>query len=462
MRHCTRIRQFSDHSTTMFDVTEITIAEYHQALVEQQTTCEEVIVSYLERINALDGKLRSFIHLNPNCRETARKLDESHRSNPTSKLPVLFGVPIILKDTFATTDIPTTAGSKSLRGLKSHDAFVVTKLREAGAVIIGKGNVHEFSLHGCTFSSLGGQTLNPYDLTRTPGGSSGGSAAAVAANLTMLGTGGDTMNSIRSPSSACNLVGLRPTMGQISRAGIVPVAMSQDAIGPIGRSVQDVRLLFEVMRGEDLDDISTMVPNRNASRHVPEGKKVRIGLLRSYFPERASSGEGRIVQQVMDEALGKLSGMATLVDVDERTLSVDIDMPTLINDVDVQGFEMKTAFDEFLSSKYILATPHKTLDSIAASGDYDENALTPAFHNTLMPDNDTNSADYHLRRRKMDILYKSLQQLLKDQNLDAITFPHQRLLVMEVGTRSQLGRNGILASLTGCPSLCIPGMCQIL
>lgn len=441
----------------MFDVTELTVAEYHKLLLAKQTSCEEVVSSYLDRIKSIDPILRSVIHLNPSCKDTARELDLQLAKYTSSSLPSLFGVPIILKDTYATFDLPTTVGSKSLRGLKTNDAFVVTKLRDAGAVIIGKGNVHEFCLQGCTFSSLGGQTLNPYDLTRTPGGSSGGNAAAVAANLAMLGCGGDTMNSIRSPSSACNLVGLRPTMGQISTSGVVPVAWSQDAIGPIGRSVEDVRILFEVMRGENPDD--KLQVNRRPDPTVAAGESevLRIGLLRSYFPRRGQTDDGEIVQEVVNNAIEKLAGIASFVDVDEQDIGISLDIDTLLATVDVQEFEMKAAFDEYLTSSTIKETPHKTLASIAASKEYDERALTSVFHNTLKEGFDIHNPEYKDRLQMMGMLREALEQCLEKQDLAAIAFPHQRQLVMKVGARLQLNRNGILASLTGCPSLCIPG-----
>ncbi len=158
----------------------------------------------------------------------------------THKLKPLGCIPIVLKDNFDTADMPTTAGALTLKGaLPETDAFAVKRLREAGALILGKANMSEFATGGISASSLGGQVKNPYDLTRTPGGSSGGTGAAVAANLAAVGTGSDTGGSIRSPASATSLVGLRPTRGLISRDGIVPVSFTQDTIGPMTRDVAD-------------------------------------------------------------------------------------------------------------------------------------------------------------------------------------------------------------------------------
>src|ERR1022692_4869967 len=154
--------------------------------------------------------------------------------------------------------MPTTGASLALKGMQpTKDAFTVARLRQNGAPILGKANMHELALAGLTSSSLGGQTKNPYELSRTPGGSSGGTGAAWAANFATVGTGSDTVNSIRSPASANSLVGIRPTRGLISRAGVMPVSETQDAVGPIARTVTDAAQLFAVMAGYDPNDPST-------------------------------------------------------------------------------------------------------------------------------------------------------------------------------------------------------------
>src|SRR5688572_10406164 len=161
-------------------------------------------------------------------------------------------IPVILKDNYDTADMPTTGGSITLaESVPLRDAFVVRKLREAGAVILGKANLTELARGGTTVSSLGGQTRNPYDLTRTPGGSSGGTGAAIAASFAVLGTGSDTGQSIRSPASAQALVGIRPTRGLVSRSGIIPVSTTQDEAGPITRTVEDAARMLDAIAGYD-------------------------------------------------------------------------------------------------------------------------------------------------------------------------------------------------------------------
>ena len=159
----------------------------------------------------------------------------------------------MLKDNFNTTDMPTTAGSIALEGwVPDKDAFVTKKLREAGALILAKTNLHEFAIWGETISSVMGQSVNPYDPTRTPGGSSGGTGASIACNIGIIGLGTDTINSVRSPSSANSLVGIRPTIGLVSRAGIVPYSLTQDTAGPICRTVEDAVRCLDVIKGYDL------------------------------------------------------------------------------------------------------------------------------------------------------------------------------------------------------------------
>ena len=167
----------------------------------------------------------------------------------------LHGIPIMIKDNIGTADMPTTAGSHALQDfVPETDAFIVQRLRDAGALILGKTNMHEFAIWGETISSILGQTINPYDYTRTPGGSSGGSGAAVAASFCLGALGTDTVNSVRSPAASCSLVGIRPTLGVVSRSGIVPYSLSQDTAGPIAGCVEDASLILGVIAGYDAED----------------------------------------------------------------------------------------------------------------------------------------------------------------------------------------------------------------
>jgi hypothetical protein len=190
---------------------------------------------------------------------TSASVVVSEGASESNAAPFFIGrIPLVLKDNFNTADMPTTGGNVGMKDSRpSADAFTVAKLRRAGALILGKANLQEFARGGMSKSSLGGQVLNPYDLTRTPGGSSGGAGASVAANLALAGTGSDTGQSIRSPSSANNLVGVRPTRGLVSRSGVIPNSQTQDEVGPIARTVTDAALLLTALAGFDAADSAT-------------------------------------------------------------------------------------------------------------------------------------------------------------------------------------------------------------
>ncbi|KAF7126140.1 hypothetical protein CNMCM5793_002562 [Aspergillus hiratsukae] len=447
------------------DVQELAISEYHDALRERRTTCAEVVEAYLARISRYDNLLKALITVNKNALDVARQKDQEtetllQQHGKDHAFPPLHGVPVILKDTYSTMDMPTTSGVKALHSLQTKaDAFVVTKLRRAGAIILGKANVHEFSLEGITVSSLGGQTRNPYDLSRTPGGSSGGTAAALAANLALVGCGGDTMNSLRSPASACSIVGFRPTRGQISRSGTIPVTETQDVVGPMARTVQDVRVLFDVMKGEDDGDEATVDCRRDATERDSEtgGGRKRIGVLRSFFAEDSET-EGSIVNQTVLNALDKAKANLQVELVTLSPQSAHWDIPTLFRTADTQAYELRSVFDTFLQSPLIASTPHESLESIVASGEYHQEAVTPVLYRTLQKDGPytMQSAEYKSRLATIAALKKSVEDCFEAHQLDALVYPHQRQLVASIGSMVQPRRNGILAALTGRPAICLP------
>ena len=240
------------------DVTAATIEDLNRAFDDGTLTSEQLVERYLARIAAYDDAgpaLNAVIALNPNAVERARELDAERRSGgPRSPL---HGIPVVLKDNLDTADLPTTAGSVLLAGsLPPDDAFLVRKLREAGAIVLAKVNMSEFASGGA-MSSLGGRTRNPHDLVRSPGGSSGGTGAAIAAAFAQVGLGTDTGGSVRSPSTSNGIAGLKPTLGLMSRDGIVPLALSFDTAGPMARHVYDVAAALGVMTGVDPADGAT-------------------------------------------------------------------------------------------------------------------------------------------------------------------------------------------------------------
>ena len=246
-------------SAQTVDVTSANIEELNRAFDAGTLTSELLVGLYLARIEAYDEagpNLNAVITLNPRASERARALDAERRSNgPRSPL---HGIPIVLKDNIDTADLPTTAGSNLLAGsIPADDAFLVRKLREAGAIVLAKLNMSEFASGGA-INSLGGPTRNPHDLVRSPAGSSGGTGASIAAAFAQVGLGTDTGGSIRGPSTANGIVGLKPTHGLIGRDGIIPLALSFDTVGPMARHVYDVAAALGVMTGIDPGDDATL------------------------------------------------------------------------------------------------------------------------------------------------------------------------------------------------------------
>ncbi|KAJ5157979.1 Amidase [Penicillium coprophilum] len=450
--------------------TEMTIIKFHEMLRIDPTVGPELVNKYLEAIKQHDGTLKSLITVNNTALETAiEKATETVEFNQTSKpFPSLHSVPIILKDNYSTADLPTSAGVKALQNLRTKDdSEVVSQLRAAGAIILAKANLHEFALQGITLSSLGGQTLNPYDKTRTPGGSSGGTGAALAANFGLVGCGTDTMNSLRSPASACGIVGFRPSTGRVSCVGIVPVSHTQDTAGPMGRTVKDVRILYGAMKRPDGEKVdSTEVSEEVIHR---SGHQVRIGVLEAFFqPESYTDttvhseymAENQIVQDIIRsklESIQEQDANITLVPITPSS-HPDWSYETLFAQADTQAFEFKHYLDEFLQSPLISSTPHRSLESIARSGEFDPQAMTHVF-SAALEDPETCSLTSEAYRRRLEYiasLRKSVNQCFDRYDVDVLVYPHQTQLAVKIGAKKQSGRNGVLAALTGRPAICIP------
>src|ERR1700722_4758259 len=332
----------AQNSAKPFHLDEATISDVHAAYKSGTLTSVKLVQAYLDRIRAFDQtgpKLNVVIFLNPRALEEAAALDEHFRKTGKFVGP-LHGIPVLLKDNVNTNDMPTTGGSLSLAGYTpSTDAAITQKLRCAGAIILAKVNLHEFAIWGETISSIQGQTLNPYDLTRTPGGSSGGTGAGVAANFAIAGIGTDTVNSIRSPASANSIVGIRPTLGLVSRAGIIPNSFTQDAVGPLARTVTDAVKMLNVLVGYDPMDPATARSVGNAEKDYSKylkakgGKDKRLGVLRSFFGNAPDHAEVTAVANTAIEDLKKLG--ATVIELD----TPDLDSGKISTDISVHLYE---------------------------------------------------------------------------------------------------------------------------
>jgi amidase len=317
------------------NLTTATVADVQAAFKAGTLTSEKLTSLYLARIAAYDKQgptINAVITLNPKALDEAKALDAERKAGKIRG--PLHGIPIVLKDNIDTFDLPTTGGSQMLEGsIPPDDAYVTKKLRESGAVIIAKVNLSEWagsggSVSGATdpevlkaglipngFSSAGGQTLNPHDLTRGPSGSSGGTGAAIAAGFAQIGLGTDTGGSVRGPSTANGIIGLKPTRGLMSRDGVIPLALSYDTAGPMARSVYDVAVSLGVMTGVDKADEATAASKGNFETDYTKFLKVgslkgaRIGIARDF------TGKDPEVDRIVDEAVATLKKLgATVID----------------------------------------------------------------------------------------------------------------------------------------------------
>ena len=276
------------------DISEFTIAKIHQGLVKKDFSALELCQAYLEKIEKEDKKINSFLTLAKDLAiSQAKKIDEKISKN--EEISILAGIPCAIKDVILVEGVKCTAGSKILENyIAPYDATCIKKLKSQGAVILGKTNLDEFAMGSSTEHSAFFPTKNPHDLNRVPGGSSGGSAAAVAANFCSFALGSDTCGSIRQPAAFCGVVGLKPTYGAVSRYGLIAMASSLDQIGPITKTVEDARIVFEAIRGKDpLDSTSVEFKIRNSKFEI---RNLRIGMPREYFAEGLDPEVEKIVK----------------------------------------------------------------------------------------------------------------------------------------------------------------------
>jgi len=374
-----------------FDLEETTIADLQQRMQSGRETSRSLVDKYLARIDAVDRSgpaLHSVLEINPDARTIADRLDAERRSGRVRG--PLHGIPILIKDNVATADaMMTTAGSLALAGAKPpKDAFIVSRLREAGAVILGKTNLSEWanfrSTHSTSgWSGRGGLTKNPYALDRNSSGSSSGSGASIAANLAAAAVGTETDGSIVSPSNVNGLVGIKPTLGLLSRAGIVPIAHSQDTAGPMARTVADAAALLAAMAGADPDDRVTVVgPTHRPgatdySRALdPNGLKgARIGVVRNkyfgYSPAADRLAEAAIADVKKQGAIiVDPANIATLGKFDEGEFEVLL-------------YEAKADLNKYLTWLGA-ASPVHSLKEVIAFNDAHKDQEMPHFGQEIM------------------------------------------------------------------------------
>jgi len=414
-----------------------------------QTTSEELAGQYLDRIAAFDQTgpvLNAMLYINPRALEEAIALDRE-RAEKGPRGP-LHGIPIVLKDNYDTADMPTTASSVAMAGfVPPDDGYQVRKLREAGAVFIGKTNLHEFARGIETVSSLGGYTRNPYDPRRNPGGSSGGTAAAVAANFAAVGMGSDTCGSIRIPAANNNLYGLRVTQGLSSRDGIIPLSHTQDVGGPIARSVVDLAIVLDATVGEDPADDQTA----GANDHVPATYRdflqadslqgARLGLLTGYLG--TSSPYGNVTRVVRD-------AVASMANHGAEIIEIEIDgLDKLLRNTGVIDYEFTTDVEGYLHAS---GAPIRSIPELLESGKYHA-ALETRYRRSVARAKDTGEHEARLARQAE--LRRLLIETMAANNLDAIVYPTLRVKPVFIG-EPQYGSLCRIAAHSGLPAISAP------
>ena len=434
-----------------FEVHEQSIVDLQAAQTAGKVTSRGLVDSYLARIQAYDQagpRLNAIVMLNPRAREEADALDRE-RAEKGVRGP-LHGIPVLLKDNYDTADMPTSGGALGLATLQpAADAFQVRKLRQAGAVILGKTTMHELAAGITTISSLTSQTRNPYDLFRVPGGSSGGTGAAIGASFAAAGMGSDTCGSIRIPAANQNLVGLRGTHGLSSRTGVMPLSSTQDIAGPLARTVTDLAIMLDATVGPDPADAITAdgaahIPKSYRDGLRPDGLRgARIGILRALFGTAPEDGE---VTGLVNKALDGMKAQGAEV--------VEIVVPgveDLLRDSSVIGDEFKFDLAAYLARQP--NAPVKSLGEILERGLHHDQ-LDATFRLRNAPEKrETEHYRQALVRRRA--LRAAVLAALEDQRLDALAYPTLRRKPVMIG-EPQSDTNCRLSAHSGLPAIAMP------
>ncbi len=441
---------------------EATVTGLQAAMASGQTTARKIAEGYLARIANIDKKLNSVIELNPDALAIADRCDAERKAGKVRGS--LHGIPVLLKDNIDTADkMHTTAGSLALYDAPTpkQDAFLVRQLREAGAVILGKTNLSEWanfrsSKSSSGWSGRGGQTHNPYILDRNPCGSSSGSGSAIAASLAAIAVGTETDGSIICPSSTCGIVGIKPTLGLVSRSGVIPIAHSQDTAGPMCRTVADAAALLTVLAGSDASDPITAQAAKEKKDYTQFLKKdglkgMRIGVGRQYF------GKNDKVDKLIEPHLKVLKdGGATLVDVT---------FPKLTNfgdaEFEVLLYEFKEDLNKYLARR---GGSMRTLKDLIAFNDKNANKELPYFGQEIFiqtqEKGDLNDRVYRiaLLQSKLMTQEEGIDGVMDKDKLDAIVAPSGGVAWMTdlVGGDCGVFESSSVAAVAGYPNITVP------
>ena len=453
------------------DLEEQTIAELQAAMESGQRTARQLVEAYVERIQALDASgptLRAVIELNPDALEIAEALDHE-RAAHGSRGP-LHGIPILLKDNIDTADgMETTAGSLALVGVKrAQDAYIAARLREAGAILLGKANMSEWANFRSTHSSSGwsargGQALNPYALDRTPCGSSSGSATAVAANLCAASIGTETDGSILCPASINGVVGIKPTVGLTSRAGVIPISHSQDTVGPFARTVADAAILLGVLAGEDARDPATQA----RAGQIPMDYRqyldadalrgARIGI-----PREIHTGFSEKTDVVFATVIETLQSLGAVL-VDPANLPSAKEMRTSEAELTVLLYEFKADLNAYLATLVPKAQAHSLEELIAFNREHAAQEM-PYFGQELFEmaqaKGPLTGEDYVNARADCLRLARDegIDAVMREHNLDALCMPtgEPAWKIDLIDGDHSMGGASQPAALAGYPAITVP------
>jgi Asp-tRNA(Asn)/Glu-tRNA(Gln) amidotransferase A subunit family amidase len=439
------------------DLMHASVADIQAAVAAGTLTYERLIQMYLARIEAYEKngpKLNAIIQINPRAREVARALDEERRTRGLRS--PLHGIPVAVKDVVDVHDIPSAGGNLALAGTyPANDATVIRKLREAGAIIFLKTNLDEFNLGAQGLSSLGGQVLNPFDLARNPGGSSAGTGVAVNVGFATVGIATETGASIRSPASNNSIVGIAPTQGLTSRAGVIAISFTQDRIGVHGKTVADAALLLSYMRGVDPEDLFTWESlGKLEARRYDEGldtlalRGARIGVLRDLF---RSDSQFQPVNRLIEQQITLMRRRGAVI---MDGLSTGIDLVAFFPMARASTYEFEAVFDAYLRRRGP-DTPVKSLKQLIATGKY-LRQLDGQFRTAQRPGALDFDQEYLARLENRLTIRKVLVDLMDRYRVDALVYPFKALTAPPLGTGDRGPRDNPISAITGLPAIVVP------
>jgi len=489
----------SAHAQT-FSVYEASIDDIRSALLRGQTTCVQIVQQYLARISTYNPVFNAVIDTNSAALSIAADLD-AELKRPGRTIRPLHCVPLVVKDAIDSAEMPSSGGSVPLDGFAPDDATVVARLRAAGAIILGKANLDEFGRGSSGLSTRGGQTRNAWDLARIPGGSSGGSAVAVAANMAVGALSEETGVSIRNPCANAGIACIAPTQGLVSRDGVIPISFTQDRIGQYGKTVKDAALILDAIAGYDPADPVTAasvgrMPRKGyaaATRgEAWKGKKlkgVRLGVVREHMTVYADADAESVA--IAERAIGDLKALgAEVVDVplDQATgqilpvidplfypstnwnVTCDSDVTVagacpnpgwmrMITDARTNSFEFRFAMNRYLAERQFPGVP--TLADLIAIGPF----FSETFRNGLVTDNGVltlNSANYAERQLRRKAVQEIVLKVMADAGVDALVYPMKTVPAQKIGAPSEptvgfrASSGNILSPISGFPSVLVP------